>query len=219
LLGSLPADVEHAGRIPQAAAGSAGGAQAGDGRRRDAARVVRSGSAELAVTEVGSGAAVALLQAGVADWRSRYQVMEVLASRYRLLTYNQRGCGETSYQPERWWPVDDLRAVLDAAGMDRAVLVGCSRGGQVAAEAAFRWQDRVRGLVLVASAPVGAPSPEALPEPIEKLFDAQQAAESAGDTDETNRVEGCIWLDRPLAPEGRGMAAPASCSWTRAAAC
>jgi len=181
-------------------------------RRREVALVggegmrhcrVRSGSAGLAVTEVGSGEAVVLLHAGVADRRSWYPVMDALADRFRLLAYDQRGFGETDYQPERCSPVDDLRAVLDAAGVDRAVLVGASRGGQVAAEAAFRWPERMRGLALVGSAPVGGPSPDTLAHEIDKLFDAVEAAETTGDTAEVNRLEAHLWLDGPLMPEHR----------------
>ncbi len=187
-------------------------------------RRVRSGTADLAVSEIGSGRPVALLHAGVADRRSWYPVMEALADRYRMLSYDQRGYGETAYQPEPYSPVDDLRAVLDAAGVDRAVLVGCSRGGQIAAEATFCWPQRVRGLVLIGSAPVGAPSPDALPEQIEGLFEAIEAAETAGDLAEVNRLEAHLWLDGPLTAEhrvggparglfldmnGRALAAPA----------
>jgi len=164
---------------------------------------VRSGSATLAVSEVGSGPAVVGLHAGVADRRSWYPVMAALADRYRMVAYDQRGHGDTSYQPEPYSPVDDLKAVLDAGGIDRAVLVGCSRGGQLAVEAAFRLPDRVGGLVLVGSAPAGAPEGEGLPEAIDRLFDAIEAAEIAGDTAEVNRLEARLWLDGPLAPEHR----------------
>jgi pimeloyl-ACP methyl ester carboxylesterase len=188
-------------------------------------RRVRSGAADLAVSETGSGLPVVLLHAGVADRRGWYPVLQALADRYRVLAYDQRGHGETGYQPEPHSPVEDLRAVLDGAGMDRAVLVGCSRGGQIAAEAAFRWPRRVLGLVLIGSSPAGAPEPPDIPEPIDSLFEAIDAAETAGDLAEVNRLEAHLWLDGPLAAEhrvggpardlfldmnGRALAAPAT---------
>jgi len=60
-----------------------------------------------------------------------------------------------------WYPrprpadqVADALAVLDDAGIDRVVVIGCSAGVPVAAELAGRCPDRVSGLLLVAGAPV-----------------------------------------------------------------
>lgn len=49
--------------------------------------------------------------------------------------------------------VADALAVLDAAGIERAVVMGWSVGVSVAAELASRYPDRVSGLLLVAGAP------------------------------------------------------------------
>ncbi|MBK8226691.1 MAG: alpha/beta fold hydrolase [Flavobacteriales bacterium] len=43
---------------------------------------------------------------------------------------------------------DDLRALLDAHGLERAVLCGLSMGGYVAMAFADRWPERVQGLIL-----------------------------------------------------------------------
>ncbi|HEU5171378.1 MAG TPA: alpha/beta fold hydrolase, partial [Gemmatimonadales bacterium] len=48
---------------------------------------------------------------------------------------------------------EDLVALLDTLGVDRAVLCGLSMGGYVAFELLRRWRDRVRGLVLVDTRP------------------------------------------------------------------
>lgn len=44
---------------------------------------------------------------------------------------------------------DDIVAVLDAVGWDRAVIAGCSMGGCVAQSVASRHPDRIAGLVLI----------------------------------------------------------------------
>lgn len=49
--------------------------------------------------------------------------------------------------------VDDALAVLDDAGIERAVVMGWSVGAAVATELATRYPDRVAGLLLVAGAP------------------------------------------------------------------
>jgi pimeloyl-ACP methyl ester carboxylesterase len=81
-----------------------------------------------------------------------------LAKHHRVIHWNYRGHGgsERPADPERVSLVecvDDLLAVLDAAGERSAVLVGHSMGVQVALEAHRRAPDRVDGLVLICGAP------------------------------------------------------------------
>ena len=164
--------------------------------------VVAHGSARLPVSEQGTGPAVVFLHAGVADRRSWYGVMEVVGRTHRVLAYDRRGYGASAYEPEPHAEVGDLLAVLDSAGLDRVVLVGCSNGGQVAFEAAVAFPERVRALVLVDSAPAGAPAGDPGPA-AEALFDALDKAEEEGDVPVVNRLEAHLWLDGPRSPDGR----------------
>ncbi|ANY84320.1 hypothetical protein BB934_39570 (plasmid) [Microvirga ossetica] len=82
------------------------------------------------------------------------------------------------------------------------VLVGCSQGGSIAIDAALASPDRVAGLVLIAPSVSGAPS--ATPhEAVRRLLDAIDRAEKSGDLDQVNRLEAALWLDGPLAAQGR----------------
>jgi pimeloyl-ACP methyl ester carboxylesterase/DNA-binding winged helix-turn-helix (wHTH) protein len=77
-----------------------------------------------------------------------------LSSRYRLLRYDERGCGLSDWDVsdlsfEAW--VCDLEAVVDAAGTDRFALLGISQGGPVAVAYAVRHPERVSHLVLLGS--------------------------------------------------------------------
>ena len=60
------------------------------------------------------------------------------------------GDGDNPYTPEA--QIDHVRLALDAAGIDRAVLVGHSAGGAIALSSALATPDRVVGLVLIAPA-------------------------------------------------------------------
>lgn len=174
---------------------------------------ISSGSAALAadVTDLFTETAadstnnptVVFLHAGVSDRRSWASAMSAVGAKYRAIAYDRRGFGDTTYQPEAFSHVDDLRAVLDDIGAGSAVLVGNSQGGRIAIDFALRWPERVTALVLIAPAISGRPDPDALPEPVARLDEAIEAAESAGDLAEVNRLEAHLWLDGATAPEFR----------------
>jgi len=90
------------------------------------------------------------------DWESpvwRHWLTE-LSCRFRLVRYDERGCGLSDWDIARFsfddW-VDDLEAVVDAAGLDRFPLLGISQGGPVAIAYAVRHPERVTHLVLLGS--------------------------------------------------------------------
>jgi pimeloyl-ACP methyl ester carboxylesterase len=165
-----------------------------------------SGSAQLAYDCTGAeqGADVLLIHAGVNDRRSWHHVVERLSPRHRCVAFDMRGYGDTVFQPEEGWsPVDDTLSVLDAAGVERAVIVACSMGGQTAVDFALAHPERVAGLVLIGAAIRGAPYPELESGPSVELERRMEEADAAGDLDEVGRLDAWMWLDGPGAEEGR----------------
>jgi pimeloyl-ACP methyl ester carboxylesterase len=164
---------------------------------------ITSGNATLAAESHGSGSPdVLMIHAGVTDQRSWRHVIDRLSG-HRCLTYDTRGYGRTTYEPEDGWSsVDDAVAVLNAYDVDAAVLVACSMGGRVALQLALTHPERVRGLALIAPAITGGPGHVYEPE-VQVLSDASDAAWERDDLDEVNRIDAQVWLDGPLAPEGR----------------
>ncbi len=78
----------------------------------------------------------------------------VFSRTHRVLRFDFRGYGRSS-RPEPGRPyshVDDLAAVMDAAGVERAALIGNSMGGQVAVDFALTHPARVSALVLASPA-------------------------------------------------------------------
>jgi pimeloyl-ACP methyl ester carboxylesterase len=61
--------------------------------------------------------------------------------------------------------IDDIRAVMDAAGSERAAVMGVSEGGTVSALFAATYPDRVSSLILYASAVAGLPDDDSLGRP------------------------------------------------------
>ena len=83
-------------------------------------------------------------------------VLPKLRRHFRLVLVDNRGSG-SSGQPAGSFSVadmaDDIVAVLDAAGVRRAHLLGASLGGMVAQELAITHPERVEGLVLACTTP------------------------------------------------------------------
>jgi RNA polymerase sigma factor (sigma-70 family) len=81
----------------------------------------------------------------------RHWVTELSRGR-TLIRYDERGCGLSDRQfagiPSLDCYVDDLAAVVDAAGLERFALLGMSGGGPTAIEYAARNPQRVTRLVL-----------------------------------------------------------------------
>src|SRR5687767_10203744 len=93
--------------------------------------------AELCVSEAGKGDPVICLHAGVADRRMWAAQEEALREGYRVIAYDRRGFGETRCDHGPFSHVGDLLRLLDASGIDDAVLMGCSQGGRIAIDAAL----------------------------------------------------------------------------------
>lgn len=90
---------------------------------------------------------------------SRQWKMQVpyLSRHYRVVTYDGPGNGSSDRvtSPDRYTAdayADDAVAVLDAVGVDRAVLIGISLGARYGVSVATRHPDRVLGLVAIGPA-------------------------------------------------------------------
>jgi len=124
--------------------------------------VARAG-ATLAGEVAGEGAPVLLLHGLTATRRYVVHGSRALErGGRRVLAYDSRGHGESDPAPDGDYGysrlAEDALAVLDAAGHDRAVLVGQSMGAATAAAVALGAPERVAGLVAITPAHLGRPS-------------------------------------------------------------
>ena len=85
------------------------------------------------------------------DVAGALELIERLSSFARLIRFDKRGTGMSDRPPgpatleER---TDDIRAVMDAAGSERAFIFGSSEGGSMAAVFAATYPERTSGLIL-----------------------------------------------------------------------
>lgn len=128
------------------------------GLMRPETRYARAGAASIAYQMLGEGPLDLVLVPGFVShvevgWEepNLAHFLTRLASFARLILFDKRGTGlsdpivETPSMAER---MDDIRAVMDAAGSQRAALLGVSEGGTLAMSFAHAHPQRAQALVL-----------------------------------------------------------------------
>jgi len=128
--------------------------------------------------ELGSGPAVVLLHAGVADRTTWADHLPPLAEAgYRAVALGLPGVAEVPLPQGEFAPWADVLRTMDELAIERAALVGNSFGADVALRVAVVAPDRVSALVVCsARAPGAGPSSE-----LEAAWEAESAAFERGD--------------------------------------
>ena len=133
--------------------------ESGPARLPDGEGVAVSDGVPLAWASYGDGPTTVLLMPAWSIVNSRMWKAQVayLARHVRVVTFDGRGSGRSGrpldaagYTDEQY--ADDTVAVLDAAGVDRAVLVGLSCGASWSIRVAAGHPDRVQGIVAIGAA-------------------------------------------------------------------
>jgi len=118
----------------------------------------------IAFEDHGTGSPALVLVHGWSCDRTYWRGQAPLADRHRVVTVDLAGHGESGLGRASWtMPAfgGDVAAVVRQLGLDDAVLIGHSMGGDVIVEAALLLGDRVRGLVWVDTYPsLGTPAPQ-----------------------------------------------------------
>jgi len=138
-----------------------------------------SPGARIAYEEHGEGAPLLLIHGlGYGRW-GWGPLLAPLAERYRVLAFDNRGIGASSVPDGPYSArtmAEDAVAVLEAAGVGRAHVVGTSLGGMVAQALAADFPERVDRLVLACTTP-GGPHAVPFPEATRRLLEQAQSLE------------------------------------------
>ena len=113
----------------------------------------------------GDGPPVVLSHGFLMDREMFAPQVDALAPEFRVITWDERGFGETEFDGEPftyWDSARDCLGLLDHLGIDQAVLGGMSQGGFLSLRAALLAPERVRALVLI-DTQSGVEDPERLP--------------------------------------------------------
>lgn len=121
-----------------------------------ASGVAENGGTWISWRAYGEGDPVLMIMGFMGSSRAWFRLLPHVAEHHRAIVFDNRGTGDSD-RPGGLWTMDDLVgdavAVLDAAGEERAHVVGVSMGGMVAQHLALDHPDRVRTLSLCCTHP------------------------------------------------------------------
>ena len=151
-------------------------------------RMVPVQRGELAAETTGAGPDIVFVHGFSLDRRSWQPQIAHFAKAHRVTTYDLRGFGQSSLPDGEYEHGDDLLALMDALGIEKALLVGLSLGANVAMTFAARYPQRLSGLVLASPGLPGHP------------WKTERPPEAAARVAAAEGVEAGkrFWLDHPL---------------------
>ena len=171
----------------------------------------------------GDGPPVILSHGFLMDREMFAPQVEALRPEFRVITWDERGFGETEFDGEPftyWDSARDCLGLLDHLGIDQAVLGGMSQGGFLSMRAALLAPGRVRALVLI-DTQSGTEDPERLP----VYRQMQETWLSAGPVDELAQAIAGLIIGDPVLSETwiakwhklprEAMKAPGDCLFER----
>jgi pimeloyl-ACP methyl ester carboxylesterase len=151
----------------------------------------------LPYTEAGSGEAVLLIHAGIADRSMWDEHLGWLAQAgFRAIAVDLPGFGEAPAQPGPHADWEDVLSTLRDLDIDRATIVGNSFGAAVALRVAA-----LAPAAVVAMALISPPAPGLEPSPqLQAAWEAEEAALEAGDVEAAVKAVVDAWT-LPDAPD------------------
>jgi 3-oxoadipate enol-lactonase len=141
----------------------------------------------------GDGPAVVLLHCALCDGRQWDRQVETFSREFRVVRLDLPGFGRSPFPEGEHSVAEEVLALLDRLGIERAALVGNSMGGGVALDTALTAPERAWALVLVDS---GFPGREQPPE-VQAYAEEEDALLEAGDVDGAVELNLRFWLDGP----------------------
>ena len=103
----------------------------------------------------GNGPIVILAHGFLMDQTMFDAQVAALSPEFRVITWDERGCGQTKWDGKDfsyWDSADDCLGLMDHLGIDKCVIGGMSQGGFLTMRAALKAPERVAALILIDTA-------------------------------------------------------------------
>jgi pimeloyl-ACP methyl ester carboxylesterase len=142
----------------------------------------------------GEGPPVVFLHAAFVDSRMWDDQCRFFSQDYTIIRFDIRGFGKSENPQGPVSRRQELYQVLESAGVNRAVLVGCSLGGETILDAALERPELVSGLIVISAVPGGF---EMQGEPPKYLME-MLAAVRQGDHALASELQMRLWADGPF---------------------
>lgn len=119
--------------------------------------MAQTSDGQVAYRQLGTGAPLLLIMGlggSIDAWQPSF--VDALATRYRVIVFNNAGVGRTSALPSPLTPTamaDQTSALIKALGLGRVDVLGWSLGGMVAQALAVQHPNQVDRLILAATQP------------------------------------------------------------------
>jgi 3-oxoadipate enol-lactonase len=166
--------------------------------KRDFANV-RGGKLYYEVS--GAGEPLVLLHAGVANLRMWDKQVKEFSKHYQVVCYDARTFGKSTSEVVEFSNRQDLLELLEHLNIDKAHVLGISRGGSIAMDFALEHPQKVASLVMVASNPSGFNHEDT---EIEKTYFARdEALSEKRDPEVMADLDIEMWVDGPGQKPGR----------------
>jgi 3-oxoadipate enol-lactonase len=133
--------------------------------------------------EAGSGDPLVMIMGLGASHEMWHRTWPVMARKYRTIVFDNRGVGQSDVPPGPYLIAQmaaDTAAIMDAAGLERAHVLGISMGGMIAQEFAITHPHRVRSLILGCTACGGQNSVPAAPNARQVLMERARMTPEEG---------------------------------------
>jgi 3-oxoadipate enol-lactonase len=171
----------------------------------------------------GDGPPVVLAHGFLMDHTMFEHQVAALRDRYRVITWDERGFGETvcDGEPFTYWDsAKDCLGLMDHLGIERAVVGGMSQGGYLSLRVALSAPERVRALILLDSgAALDAPEKLAANSGMVDMWLAvgpvDELAQAVATIIIDDPVENPKWIAKWQARPKESLAEPARCLLTR----
>jgi 3-oxoadipate enol-lactonase len=154
----------------------------------------------------GSGKPVLFIHAGVADCSMWDAQFDVFSQSYRVIRYDARGYGKSRTETTSFSNRQDILDMFAHLGIEKASIIGISRGSQIAIDFTLEHPDRVSALVVVAPGITGFeyhPDESEQARHEHELFSHMDELWEKKAYEELADLEVHAWADGPSQPVGR----------------